>query len=265
MRSTSTRDATGTREDARAGLLEWFARPPGSLVREAETRLLRRVLPDYFGYFLLQVGRLSPVEVLGETRVLWPLVLETDAAPGAGERPRVRGAASLLPVASDSVDVIILPHVLETEADPHETLREAQRALVPEGHLLLLGFNPWSMLGLYRVVAARRASSPWRGAFLGMNRVKDWLALLGFDVTSTEGFFYRPPLRNRRLMARLEPLEDVGARAWPYLAGAYMIVAKKRVTMRTRAKTRWLPRRRLVSVGLAEPSARVAEDTRARG
>lgn len=247
---------TQSTSDARGRLYEWFASTPGRLVLEAEIEQLSRILPNLFGYYLVQVGRLSPADMLSHTRVLNAFIVEIDQNLSECPYPLLLGRPSALPVASDSVDVVLLPHVLEFEDKPHEALREAQRALVPEGSVLISGFNPWSMLGLARVALRRRGLAPWTGHFLGLNRLKDWLALLGFQITGVETYFFRPPLLSEGLMNRLRSMESLGARVWPYLAGAYLLSAKKKVVPLTPIRPRWSSRRGLVNVGLAEPSAR---------
>lgn len=243
---------------ARRKLREWFSHLPGRLVLEAETRLLGELLPDLYGYYLLQVGRLFPAELLGHTRVLSPLVIDLERDSLTGPYPCIDAAADALPVASDSIDAVLLPHVLEFEDDPHGALREAQRVLVPEGHLLIFGFNPWSMMGASRLLLRRRGVLPWSGQFLALNRVRDWLALLGFDVLDVHTYFFRPPFASERLMKRLHALEFIGARACPYFAGSYLLVARKKVIPLTPIRPRWARRPRLVGVGLAKPTARVA-------
>ena len=90
----------------------------------------------------------------------------------------------------------MLAHVLEFEPTPHEALREAQRVLVPEGHVVIAGFNPWSLMGIWRAVLHRSGVTPWSGDFLGLSRLEDWLALLSFDVTQVESLFFRPPFKS---------------------------------------------------------------------
>ena len=105
----------------------------------------------------------------------------------------------------------------------------------------------------------RSKAAPWSGHFLGLNRIKDWLALVGFDVTRVESLFFRPPFKNVRLMERLGGVEPIGKRFLGSVgAGAYVLVGKKRVSTLTPIKPGWSARRRLVSVGLVEPTARVA-------
>ena len=243
----------------RRGINEWFAQMPGTLLLDSEVEIFSRTLPDLFGYHLLQVGRLGDTDMLGASRILNRMVVDIDGTDGPSAYATIRGSAHALPVDSDSVDVVILPHVLEFEETPHEALREAQRVLVPEGHVVIAGFNPWSLMGVWRMMLHRSRAAPWSGHFLGLNRIKDWLALLGFDVTQVESLFFRPPFKNVRLMERLGGVEPIGKRfAGSVGAGAYVLVGKKRVSTLTPIKPGWSARRRLVSVGIVEPTARVA-------
>ena len=247
----------------RRGINEWFAQMPGSLVLECEIDILSRTLPDMFGYHLLQVGRLGDVDMIGASRILNRMIVDIDGTQRPSSYATIRGTAQALPIESDAVDVVVLPHVLEFEQTPHEALREAQRVLVPEGHIVIAGFNPWSLMGVWRSALHRSGDAPWSGHFLGLNRLKDWLALLGFDVTLVESLFFRPPFNNHRLMDRLRGVERVGEKLGGSLgAGAYVLVGKKRVSTLTPIKPKWSARRRLVSVGIVEPTARVARSQR---
>lgn len=220
---------------------------------------MRQVLPNLFGYHLLQLGSPMDDDMLVSSRIPHRMILE-DIPPllresqGAGSRFRAR--SEQLPVASDSLDVLLLPHTLEFAEQPHETLREAERTLIPEGHLVLLGFNPWSLFGLRRLLGGWRESCPWNGHFYSALRIRDWLALLGFDTVLVRNYFFRPPLQNRRVMRALERAEPFAARFCSPLGGGYLLVAKKRVTTLTPIKPRWRSRRRLLPVGAAEPTAR---------
>jgi SAM-dependent methyltransferase len=160
--------------------------------------------------------------------------------------------AQALPILTDSVDVVVLAHTLEFEQDPHQVLREADRVLVPEGHVVILGFNPWSPWGLWHVLVSRWSRPPWSGQFRSLWRIKDWLALLGFDTTVSRGFFFRPPLRHDGVMHRLKVMEKLGQRFWPFAGAVYIIVAKKRVMRPTPIRPRWRPGRSLVGAGLVK-------------
>jgi hypothetical protein len=114
-------------------------------------------------------------------------------------------------------------------------------------------------MGVSRIARRRRGLAPWRGHFLGISRLKDWLALLGFDVMQVSPCFINSSAGNQRWLERLDAFWRFGNRTASVFSGAYVMVARKRVTRITPIKTRWRPERRLVGVGLAEPSARVAD------
>lgn len=243
----------------REGLHDWLSRPPGKFLAEMERARMNEILPDLFGYHLLQVGHLGEVDLLGQSRILHRSIIDIDDCGFSTPYPQFRGAASTLPVESDCVDVVILPHVLEFDPQRHETLRESFRVLVPEGHVIICGFNPRSLMGVLRIARRRRGLAPWHGHFLGISRLKDWLALLGFDVMQVSPCFINSSSRNQRWLERLDAFWRFGNRTASVFSGAYMMVARKRVTRMTPIKTRWRPERRMVGVGLAEPSARVVE------
>ncbi|MDX1527677.1 MAG: methyltransferase domain-containing protein [Gammaproteobacteria bacterium] len=243
----------------REGLNDWLSRPPGKYLAELEQARLNDILPDLFGFHLLQVGELAEMDLLSQSRILHRSIIDIDGGGAGAPYPKFRGAASMLPVESDSVDVVILPHVLEFDPQRHETLRESYRVLVPEGHLIICGFNPRSLMGVWRIARRRRGPAPWRGHFLGVGRLKDWLALLGFDVMQVSPCFITSSSANRRRLERLDAFWRFGNRSASVFSGAYVMVARKRVTRITPIRTRWRPERRLVGVGLAEPSARVVD------
>lgn len=243
-----------------------------------ENELLARWVSDLFGFHLVQVGSSGPAQWLCESRIQTRTVVDTlrseaqrpaddaprpaDGGASIGARPsRVAGRATALPIASDSTDVVVMPHVLEYEADPHAALREAYRVLIPEGHLIITGFSPLSALGLGVGVEHRLAGE--RGVSSQLNmirtaRAREWLSVLGLELCRWEALFLRPPLRSPRLLARLEWMERVGA-AMPWLnrrgAGVYALLASKRVARLTPLRPLPRIRTRLVPARLAGASS----------
>jgi ubiquinone/menaquinone biosynthesis C-methylase UbiE len=47
----------------------------------------------------------------------------------------VRSDLHHLPLAANSIDLVVMPHTLEFAPDPHQMLREVERVLVPEGQV----------------------------------------------------------------------------------------------------------------------------------
>ncbi len=240
--------------DIRQSLRGWYNRPVGQMLLEQEREQLDNILATLFGYHILQVGCLLGNDLLSSSRVSNKVLIDPDKA-GETLTPAIYGYPDAIPIASDSVDVVVLPHTLEFERDPHQILREADRVLIPEGHVVVLGFNPWSLWGLWRLLFGRSGTAPWCGDFLSVTRTKDWMALLGFDVVLVRHYFFRPPLQRKGIMNKLSFMEKLGAKLWPRLSGAYVLMAKKRVTTLTPIRPRWSSRRKLLGE-LPRPTTR---------
>ena len=245
--------------EARRQLREWYRTPLGEALMQREQALIRQLLPGLFGYHLLQLGGDPGCELLSESRISHRMIMldEVDECPQpATGIEYLRGRSSQLPIASDTLDAVLLPHRLEYEGEPHQLLREVERMLIPEGHLLITGFNPLSQFGLRRAVQGWQDEAPWSGHFYTSLRLKDWLGLLGFDTVLRRYYFHRPPLHHRSDLTALMRMETLGQRFLRPLGGAYMLVAKKRVTTFTPIRPRWHNPRGLINVGLTEPTAR---------
>jgi SAM-dependent methyltransferase len=194
-------------------------------VIEAETQLLAGVLDDVFGFELLQLGSWGQTRALmARSRTRRQTLLDEAPLPGVVD---IVGRCGSLPLQSHSVDAVLLPHTLEFAADPHTVLREAHRVLTGEGQLLILGFRPWSLWGLRAPVHQ----------LLPERRVRDWLAVLGYEIVGAHHYLRRGPLD-------------------PRPAGGYLIRARKRLFTLTPLRPRLLRGRRQAVGGLVEPTTR---------
>ncbi len=233
---------------SRAALACWYETPLGQELVESESRIIEEYLPTLFGYFLIQLGGGYP-GVIQSSRVTHCLRLGI-----AEDGPlNLIGDAHAMPLLGDSVDVVLLPHILEFSSHPHQVLREVDRVLVPDGHVVIVGFNPWSPWQFWRWMLAWKHRPPWCGRFLGHARLRDWLTLLGFEVVEQQGCFYRLPIQNRGFLSRTAWLERLG-RLLPFLAVSYVMVARKRQIRLTPLRLRWRPTTRRVKIaGLVQP------------
>ncbi len=223
----------------------WFQTPLGQRLLSEESDVLQQTLPHLFGYHLLQIGNLGYGSLLESSRIRHRCVLSLSADTIYKPYSSVYASADTLPIAPDSIDVVLLPHVLEFEENPHDILREVERVLIPEGHVVILGFNPMSLWGLWRLFSNKKA--PWCGKFLPLLRIKDWLALLGFDLKQQQTFFFALPFRNDRFKYYMALFEKIGSRWAGNLGVVYMVVAKKRVATLTPIKPKWLTQPALVT------------------
>jgi SAM-dependent methyltransferase len=236
-------------------LKTWYEQPAGIKVAAMEAELLANILPMMFGYYLLQLSDHSPASCLTQSPILRQTCISPDALhdwPGS----HVQGSYTDLPFLADSVDVIFLPHVLEFSEHPEKILQEAWRVLIPEGHLIITGFNPWSLFGLWRRLKHKPDTLPWNGKFLSMYKLRRMLEQFGAEVTEEKTIFFRPPLENALWLKKLRFLEIVGEYCCPYAGGAYLLVAKKKVSTLTPIKSAWSVKKIVVKDAYIEPSAR---------
>jgi SAM-dependent methyltransferase len=186
---------------------------------------------------------------------------------GSGDRASgidLQADCHQLPLASDSVDGMILPHTLDFAADPHQVLREVERVLIPEGKVLLSGFNPWSQWGLWRLLRLRSATiPPWCGHFFSGKRIQDWFSLLGFDLEEVVYLHYRPPVSNLSIMQRFAFMERLGEKVYPRFGSVYVILAVKREVTMTPLVTKWRVKKRVLPTA-AEPTMRKMNDSSCR-
>jgi SAM-dependent methyltransferase len=200
----------------------WFTTPLGQYLLEKEQAYLDDVTPDIFGFHALQLG-MPEVDLLRESRIAHRMRI------AAADHPDVYAKCHELPLATHSIDMVLLPHVLEFASEPHAILREVDRVMMPEGRLVIVGFNPWSLWGLRSALGFSRHDFPWNGRFVSLLRVKDWLALLGFDVNAGRLVAYAPPFDSGRLRRRFNFMEPAGDRWWAVGGAVYMLQAIKRV------------------------------------
>ena len=197
----------------------WRTRTAGYLLRQ-ELSALAEVLPTLFGFYLVQSGRWGGGESLLDASAIRTRIVVGDCGQAGSS---VAGDPAYLPFASDSVDVVLLPHTLERVEESEQVLREAERVLHGEGHVVILGFHAFGPWGLQRYTGIRR---PWHGRFLSLWRLRIWLRVLGFEEVSVRHHLFRPPFASRTMLRRFAFLDRLG---WRLSAGAYIVVARKRV------------------------------------
>lgn len=249
-----------TRElSTRQMLRQWYGCALGGSLLQEEQGKVSHALVDLFGYHIVQLGCLHEDAFIRSSRISHKFILQLEEESGDGCRADVVSSADSLALDSDCMDVVFMPHVLEYTDNPHRLLREVARVLIGDGHVVIIGFNPWSLWGLWRLFQAWREIPPWCGHFYGLARLRDWLSLLDFELVRVERFFFRPPLRNTGIMRRLEFLEKLGKYCWSWFGGCYIIIAKKRVIPLTPIKMRWHDKRSVINSGIAEPSTRMRD------
>ncbi len=244
-----------TRDESIIELGAWLQTAPGRYLLAWEQDRLDHAVTDAFGFHALQLG-LPELDGLRANRMphRWVacdslVIPEAVPLPPPADNVYTTQAPhdpvalhcefDALPFPNASIDLVVLPHALELARDPHQTLREVERVLVPEGRVVIAGFNPASLWGLRQSAGRMRRSMgfgrnqslylPRAGEFIGYWRLRDWLRLLGFEVEAGRFGCWRPAVHTEKWLERFAWMDRVGDRWWPVLGGVYFLVAVKRV------------------------------------
>ncbi len=222
-------DQKDSHNEATIELRHWFETPIGAVYRHAEAALLSKKLSKNFRAEVLQLDFIGWEDEFHQAmRFSHYTILDTQTE-GNTKYTRVLAEFEDLPIDTHSIDIVIMPHTLEFEANPHRVLREANRVLKPEGIILLTGFNPWSIWHLPRFLPKAKNKLPWNGRFISRYRVIDWLKLLNFQIEESKGCCLFPLLIKKKNKQWQKIAENLAV-FLPFLPAAYFVMAVKRVS-----------------------------------
>lgn len=210
-------------------LRNWYRTPIGQSYQLSEAGLLSAALSANFRSSVLQIDQIGWEGEFHQAMrfahyTIVDLHLDLD-----NKYAHVMGLADAIPIDTHSIDIVILPHTLEFNENPHQVLREVNRVLKPEGIVMLLGFNPWSLWHLPRFLPKAKDTVPWNGKFISRSRVIDWLKLLNFKVEKNHGCCFLPVAKYQSSSKLHLCLDKIG-KYLPFLPAAYFVMGVKRVS-----------------------------------
>tara|TARA_B100000579_G_C22812838_1_gene846172 strand:- start:663 stop:1415 length:753 start_codon:yes stop_codon:yes gene_type:complete len=233
------------------GISQWFLSDDAKNLIFLETNAATDLISDVFGYHVVQLGDYYPTKIMALSRIQHKIL--------AGLSGTIRSPSDLscdveaLPFAEGTVDLMVLPHLLEFGRDPSMILREAERVLIGEGHLVVFGFNPWSFFGLTSVFKRWQDIAPWNCKFISAPRLKDWLHVLGFETLIISRFGYGS-LKGEGWNGVTGNGEKLMKYLFPRLGNTYCLVAKKKIEGLKAVRAKWTKTREILESGLAKPS-----------
>ena len=201
---------------------QWFGTSLGQYLLKEEQDHFDQVVANIFGYNALQIG-FPQFNFLRANRI--PFQFRLGVSHGAS----FYALPDFLPIDSGSLDLVLMPHILEFNSNPHQILREVHRVLMPDGYTVISGFNPLSLWGIYRYLKSEKNEFPWCGQFIALPRLKDWLKLLDFEIVGGRLGCYVPPFSKERWIKQFHFMEAAGDRWWPISGGVYFLQAIKQV------------------------------------
>jgi len=233
-RAPDPREARASDAGSASAWASWLSSPPGRYLLAWEQAAIDDAVVDVFGYHALQCGTPGH-DFLRSNRMPHRVVAHTGSEPG----PVAEHGHSLLaidqfeelPFATQSLDLVVLPHVLEMTADPHQVLREVDRVLRPEGRVIVTGFNPVSLWGLRQSAGLPLGYGflPPQSRLISLLRLRDWLRLLSYTPSDSQHGCFRPACMSERWLERFSFIERAGDRWWPILGAVYLQSAIKRL------------------------------------
>jgi SAM-dependent methyltransferase len=210
----------------------WWKSAAGQYVLRWEQAQFDAAVSDVFGFHAVQCGA-PAVRALRANR----MALRVLAGMSAHVNPQEDAVAvqvemfEELPFETQSLDLVILPHVLEGASDPHQVLREVERVLRPEGRLMVAGLNPVSLWGAHHMAPRwfNQSFLPADTRLIALSRLRDWCKLLSLETQAVRYGCWRPACRSERWLARMRFMEVIGDRWWPICGAVYLVSAIKRV------------------------------------
>lgn len=244
----------------------WFQSALGQTILEDEQRHIDESVADLYGFHLLQLSVNRDVDLTRNSSIQhrFSMVPSLKQAPSQNAIHQNRGLISAvtegekIPLESESVDVVMLHHTLEFSENPHQLLRETERVVIPRGHVLIVSFNPFSWMGLWKSMARFGGSAQWRHHSLRLGRVVDWLRLLDFEPVKVHHGFYRWPVDHSGVIKKTQWMEKFFCGTKLPFGGYYMILARKDVVGMTPIRPAWKKFKPIESLVGATPFKPVA-------
>lgn len=232
----------------------WLTQFLGATVLAAEQEVMPRFLEQIYGKRALLIGVPRQYVLLESSMIVEQVAL----SPLTDRRNRIRCVETKfyeLPIATSSIDLVLLPHTLEYTEAPEKLLAEACRIVKPEGHIIILGFNPLSFWGATKWLT-KSDRVPWSFHFFTTSVVKKWLTAANFELVKQEELLFRPPLKNHAFYNKIKFMEWVGNKCFKPFGGIYGLVAKAKVIPLTPLKLQWKQKMPAVQVTIPRPSMR---------
>lgn len=212
----------------------WRALSQGEQIRDELERACAPFVERVFGYHFVRLGSLSSDIDISSCPIKH--VVNITDLPHATSN--VRGISRELPLQQNSVDAFLLAAELDFAQDPHQVLREVDRAITANGQLIIAGFNPYSLAGVLKYFPINKDNLLHQGRFFTSARIIDWLQLLGFEIVEQENVMYSSLFANKRFLPG-SALQRFFKRYFPAFSSMYILVARKREIPLSTIKPKW--------------------------
>lgn len=235
-------------------LKAWFDSELGQELLETEKAIIEPIVSTLFGMHLVQFSVDCRVQLYKDSPVAHCFSAVPTLELGLSDNNIVANAAEV-PLAHESVDVVILHHSLDFTEFPHQVLREASRVLRPGGHVIIVGFNPASFWGVNRLFKRKKGIPPWSGHFISHRRLSDWLKLLELTELKNLSGYYSLPFEKASWRKRTRYFQRLASKLPGHNGAVSVVLARKDIAGMTPLRSGW-GLRRLITLPVVEPSTR---------
>jgi len=218
---------------------QWQQLSQGDLARDELEKALSPIMERIFGYYLVKLGSLSSQINLSAC----PIKLQYSCAPHANKHNHLCAQSDKLPFQNNSIDAFVVLGELDFAQDPHQIIREIDRAITPDGRVIIAGFNPFSIAGIIKYLPINRKNILHQGRFFTAGRIKDWLQLLNFEIVQQENLVYSSLFMLSQLNSQ-SPIQKFCKRYLPWFSSMYIIEARKREIPLSPIKPVWKVQRK---------------------
>lgn len=203
-------------------LQHWLLHTPmGREILRKERFFLHNNVPSIFGLNSLQIG-LGEINLLQGNKIPNHYTINID----------IKADLRFIPFATNSIDLIVCPHVLEFTNNYHHVLQEFHRILSPQGKLIITAFNRHSWFGIFK----SRIDILKNARLIKLGQLKDQLQTLNFHLEGGKFFSYTPPFKEAKKIYKYRWMNKAGDRWFPTLANSFAIIASKEVITPTLIK-----------------------------
>ncbi|MBD1391182.1 methyltransferase domain-containing protein [Neiella sp. HB171785] len=220
--------------------LSWQELAQGPWLKQQLEPAIVPMLERMFGYYMVTLGPLGDTLDTSASSISRQLRLSSLLSGS------IRGKETELPLSENSIDACVVPFCLDFCNDPHQMVREVHRVVISDGHILLAGFNPLSLVATGKLWPSWRKRSPWNGRFFTRNRISDWFQLLGCEIIASQTLAFSSLLGSKPANHKIQ---QVGQRYAPWAGSVYVMLMKKREVPLTPVKPSWKAVNRIKTVG----------------
>lgn len=232
-----------------------YETPLGKTLIRLETAALAKILPKKFGYYSVQIGGNGNNNLLNLSPIHHQIFLNFEQPASSQNQLKINCDPEKLPLLPESIDLILLYHLLEFSSSPKLILKETYDALIHGGYLVILGFNPYSLWGIKKFF---HPQGIFRGNWLSIKKLSSILTKLGFSIEQHQTFYFCSANQKEQ---QLPFLEKIGKILWPDWGACFILVAQKRSLILTpvnKTKSFALSNHKLTKP-LPKPTSQIAE------